>query len=154
MPIRVLGKVPAPEDPEVRIIDLDRIKLERDHIWAAAYQAYLDGQPHEFSSYELTKVDTVHQAHTVDTPLEGALRHVLSRQVSFVKDDKAGYLMSDIFDWLELGVDRGTAMSSQVTDELHHLDYESERSRYRELGLGTGPMPANTNLALRPPRRS
>lgn len=129
MPIRVLGKVPAPEDPEIRIIDLDRIKLERDHIWAAAYQAYLDGQPHEFSSYELTKVDTVHQAHTVDTPLEGALRHVLSRQVSFVKDDKAGYLMSDIFDWLELGVDRGTAMTRQVSDELRRMGYESVRER-------------------------
>lgn len=28
MPIRVPGKVPAPEDPTIRIIDLDRVKLD------------------------------------------------------------------------------------------------------------------------------
>jgi len=129
MPIRVPGKVPAPEDPTIRIIDLDRVKLDRDRIWAAAYRAFLDGEVHEFSSYELTKVDPVHQGHTVDNPLEGALRHVLSRHSSLIKDDKAGYLMSDIFEWLDLGVDRSTAMTRQISDELRRMGYENVRER-------------------------
>lgn len=129
MPIRVPGKVPAPEDPSIRIIDLDRVKLERDRIWAAAHQAYLDGEPHEFSSYELLRVEPVHSAHTMDGPLEGALRHVLSRQISFIHKERPAYLMSDIFNWLELPVDRGTAMTRQVSDELRRLGYENLLAR-------------------------
>lgn len=129
MPILVPGKVPAPEDPTIRIVDLDRVKLERNGIWAAAYQAYLDGEPHEFSSHELTKVESVHQSHTVDTPLEGALRHVLSRQTSFIYKEKAAYLMSDIFAWLELPVDRSTTMTRLVSDEMRRLGYVNIRAR-------------------------
>jgi hypothetical protein len=129
MPIKVPGKVPAPEDPAIRIIDLDRVKLDRDRIWAAAYQAYLDGEVHEFSSYELTKVEPVHQAHTVDSPLEGALRHALSRNSSFLRDGKPCYLMSDIFEWLDLGVERSASMTRQISDELRHLGYENVQKR-------------------------
>lgn len=129
MPIRVPGKVPAPEDPTIRIIDLDRVKLDRDRIWAATYQAFLDGEVHEFSSYELTKVEPVHQAHTIDDPLEGALRNVLSRNCSFIRDDKPCYLICDIFTWLDLEFDRGTTTTRQVTDELHRQGYESVQAR-------------------------
>jgi hypothetical protein len=129
MPIRVPGKVPAPEDPSIRIIDLDRVKLERNGIWAAARQAYLDGEPHEFSSYELMRVEPVHSAHTMDDPLEGALRHVLSRQISFIHKERPAYLMSDIFNWLELPVDRSTTMTRQISDELRRMGYENMLAR-------------------------
>ena len=38
MPILVNGVVSARENPDLRIIDLDRLKLERDSIWSAAYK--------------------------------------------------------------------------------------------------------------------
>jgi hypothetical protein len=129
MPIRVPGKVPAPEDDSIRIIDLDRVKRERDNIWAAAVRAYLDAPVHEFSSYELTKVETVHGAHTVDSPLEGSLRQALKKECSFLYKDKPAYTMSDIFKWLELGVDRSTTMTRLISDEMRRMGYESSQAR-------------------------
>jgi hypothetical protein len=129
MPIRVPGKVPAPEDPGIKIIDLDRVKLDRDRIWAAAYQAYLDNPVHEFSSYELTRVEPVHGVHSLDSPLEGALRAAMKRQCSFIYKERPAYSMSDIFEWLGLGVDRSTAMTRQVSDELRRMGYENVQAR-------------------------
>jgi hypothetical protein len=129
MPIRVPGKVPAPEDPSIKIIDLDRVKLDRDRIWAAAYQAYLDNPVHEFSSYELTRVEPVHGAHSLDSPLEGSLRAVISRQCSFIHKERPAYTMADIFSWLELGVDRSTTMTRLISDELRRMGYENILAR-------------------------
>jgi hypothetical protein len=129
MPIRVPGKVPAPEDPNIKIIDLDRLKLDRDRIWAAAYQAYLDSPVHEFSSYELTRVEPVHGVHSLDSPLEGSLRTALARQCSFVHKGQPAYTMADVFEWLGLGVDRSTAMTRQISDELRRMGYENTLAR-------------------------
>ena len=125
MPIQVPGKVPAPEDPNIRIIDLDRIKRDRDGIWAAAYQAYLDNPVHEFSSYELTAVEPVHQGHTVDSPLEQTLRKAMERQCSFLYRNKPGYTMRDLFEWMNVPIDRSAGMTRQVSDELRRMGYEN-----------------------------
>jgi hypothetical protein len=129
MPIRVPGKVPAPEDPNIKIIDLDRLKLDRDRIWAAAYQAYLDNPVHEFSSYELTRVEPVHGVHSLDSPLEGSLRIAIAKQCSFVHKGQPAYTMADLFQWLGLGVDRSTAMTRQISDELRRMGYENTLAR-------------------------
>jgi hypothetical protein len=129
MPIRVPGKIPAPEDPNIKIIDLDRVKRDRNRIWAAAYQAYLDNPVHEFTSYELTRVEGVHGIHSLDSPLEGSLRAALAKECSFLHKGQPCYTMADIFGWLDLNVDRSSAMARPISDELRRMGYENDRAR-------------------------
>ena len=56
IPIPVVGRIPSKENPNIFTIDLDRLKTDRDSIWSAAYQAYLDNPIHTFSSYELSQI--------------------------------------------------------------------------------------------------
>lgn len=129
MPLSVIGKVPSPEDPEIRIIDLDRLKQDRNRIWAAAYQAYLDNPVHEFSSYELSQLEGYTNTHLIDTPLGESVRQVVERNCSFLVDGKPAYTMKDIFGWLDLGLESSTTMSRQVSDELRKLGFIQQQRR-------------------------
>ena len=127
MPITVHGVAPSPQDPAVRIIDLDRVKIDRMRIWAAALQAYLDEPVYEFSSYEISFIDDYLNNHTVDSPLTGALQALLSRNHSFMHKDQPVYRLDDIYKWLDLPIDPRTGYSTGVTDELKRLGYTSKR---------------------------
>lgn len=129
MPITVKGVAPSPQDPAVKIIDLDRVKADRMRIWAAAQQVYLDEPVYEFSSYEIGFIDDYLNNHTVDSPLTGALQAALSRNVSFSHDGQAAYLLSDIYKWLELPVNPSVGHRNGVTDELKRLGYDTKRIR-------------------------
>jgi len=56
MPIVCQGVVPSKQDPNLKIIDLDRLKKDRDSIWSAACKAYLDDPVHTFSSWEISEI--------------------------------------------------------------------------------------------------
>lgn len=123
MPVTVLGKVPSPENPDIKIIDLDRVKQDRNAIWAAAYQAYMDHPVHEFSSYELSQLSEYASSHVVDSPIGESLRQVMERNCSFLSEDRPAYTMKDIFHWLDLGLESSTSMTRLVSDELRKMGY-------------------------------
>ena len=123
MPVTVLGKVPSPENPDIKIIDLDRVKQDRNAIWAAAYRAYMDHPVHEFSSYELSQLSEYTSSHVVDSPIGEALRQAMERNCSFLVDDRPAYTMKDIFHWLDLGLESSTSMTRQISDELRKMGY-------------------------------
>lgn len=129
MPIHVLGRVPSPEDPNVKIIDLDRIKQDRDRIWSAAYRAYMDKPVHEFSSYELAHIADYLNAFTVDTPLQEAIRRVLERGSSFLYEGRPAYTMCYIFERLDLGLESLHNTTKAVSDELRKMGYLSLQRR-------------------------
>jgi hypothetical protein len=132
MPIRVLGKVPAREDPNIRIVDLDRVKADRNGIWAAAYQAYqryLDSpgdpsrKPWEFSSYELSHLQSYSESFMVDQPLTGALQQVLDKGCSFLYEGRQAWTTSWICEQLELRIDSGMATAKAISNEMTRLGY-------------------------------
>jgi hypothetical protein len=138
MPIRVLGKVPAREDSSIRIVDLDRVKLDRNGIWAAAYQAYqryLDNpgdpsrKPWEFSSYELSHLQGYSESFMVDQPLTGALQQVLDKGCSFLYEGQQAWTTSWICEQLELRVDSGMATAKSISNEMSRLGYVNLQRR-------------------------
>jgi len=129
MPITVLGKVPSPEDPNIRIIDLDRVKADRNRIWAAAYQAYQDNPIHEFSSYELNVLSEYTDSYVVDSPLTTAVRQVLDRNVSFLIEKQRCYFLNDIFEWLKVRLESTHAMKGSICDELRRLGYKPIKAK-------------------------
>ena len=138
MPIRVLGKVPAREDPNIRIVDLDRVKTDRNRIWAAAYQAYqhyLDHpgdpsrKPWEFSSYELSQLQSYSESFMVDQPLTGALQQILERGCSFLYEGRQAWTTAWICEQLELRIDSGIATAKTISNEMSRLGYVNLQRR-------------------------
>lgn len=140
MPLLVGGVVAARENQDLKIIDLDRLKLERDSIWSAAYKAYLDGEPHVFSSYELSCIDETINGFTRDTPVYGAVVEALERGLR--RTDGAGLLrkttgkvarqcilLNSLFDEMHVPVDRQNTMTIPVTDVLKQLGFKDDRAR-------------------------
>lgn len=138
MPIRVLGKVPAREDPDIRIVDLDRVKADRNGIWAAAYRAYqhyLDSpgdpsrKPWEFSSYELSHLQSYSESFMVDQPLTGALQQVLDKNCSFLYEGRQAWTTAWICEQLELRIDSGMATAKAISNEMTRLGYVNLQRR-------------------------
>lgn len=129
MAVNVSGKVPSPQDPKVKIVDLDRVKEDRMRIWAAAQQAYLDAPVYEFSSYEISHLQDYLSTFTVDSPLTGALQDALARNSSFIHNGRPAYVMSDIFRWLEIPLSVTQSSNNGVADELKRLGYVNIRAR-------------------------
>jgi predicted P-loop ATPase len=127
MPIIVAGKVPSPEDPRIKIIDLDRLKADRDSIWAAAYRAYLDKPEHLFSSYELACINTYLEGFTTDNPTDLRMARILETKTSGIYQGVNYVTMSDLFLWLEIPLDRQASMQLAVSDSLKRLGYELRR---------------------------
>ena len=140
MPLLVSGVVAARENYDLKIIDLDRLKLERDSIWSAAYKAYLDGEPHVFSSYELSCIDETINGFTRDTPVYGAVVEALERGLR--RTDGAGLLrkttgkvarhcilLNSLFEEMHVPVDRQNTMTIPVTDVLKQLGFKDDRAR-------------------------
>jgi len=129
MPIVVKGKIPSAEDPKTLIIDLDRVKQERDAIWAAAYQAYMDNPVHTFSSDELKQMKEYQENFCTDNPFEGRVRAALSMRHSGVYNGISYVALSDLYDWLEIPVDRHKSVQLPISDSLKHMGYSLKRVR-------------------------
>jgi hypothetical protein len=129
MPIVVAGKVPSPEDPSTMIIDLDRLKQDRDAIWAAAYKAYLDNPVHTFSADEIKQMAEYQENFRSDNPFDGRVRAVLGIQHSGVHHGQNYVTMSDLYKWLEIPVDRHNSVRIPISDALKNLGYVLKRVR-------------------------
>ena len=141
MPITVTGKVPSRENPRIRIIDLDRLKADRDSLWAAAYQAYLDNPVHTFSSYELSCISEYVDSYTFDNPLEEPLLRELERNHSGWHMGEVYWTLSDLFKWMEIPLRDHKTMTPTMTDILKRHGYRNKRARVgkRERRIWVGP---------------
>jgi predicted P-loop ATPase len=128
MPIIVSGKVASKDNPKLKIIDLDRLKSDRNSIWAAAYQAYLDEPIHNFSSYELSHIADYIDSFTKDSPLETRISETLTRNMSGYYKTQGYITLSDLYSWLEIAVDKQAQIGMQVTDALKRLNYKQCRA--------------------------
>ena len=124
MPIAVHGRVPAPEDPSVRIIDLDRVKADRDGIWAAACRAYRAGEPHEFSSYELGQLSEYSASFSVDNPIDPLLVRALGRGPTFIHKGDFAFTMADLLERMGFEVGSYASTTQFVSDGLRRLGYK------------------------------
>lgn len=129
MPINVTGVVAAPEDPSIRIIDLDRLRSDRDSIWAAAVQSYLAGEPRLFSSHELSFVREYVEQFSSDSPLDSRLTKELSLKVSGVYQGRNYVTLGDVFTWLEIPLAQARSSTQEVTDCLKRLGWTSKSVR-------------------------
>jgi hypothetical protein len=129
MPIVVAGKVPSPDDPGTLIIDLDRLKQDRDSIWAAAYMAYQDNPIHNFSSDELKQIKEYQENFRTDNPFEARIRQALSLRHSGVHHGRSYVVLSDLYEWLEIPVDRHNNVRIPISDTLKGMGYQLKRVR-------------------------
>ena len=129
LPINVTGVVPAPEDPRITIIDLDRLKQDRDSIWAAAVGAYLSGAPRLFSSHELAFVKEYVDQFSSDSPLDSRLQKELSLKVTGVYQGRNYITLGDVFTWLEIPLASARSVTMELTDCLKRLGWQSKSVR-------------------------
>ena len=134
MPIVVDGKIPSKDDPNIKIIDLDRLKKDRDSIWAAAYKAYLDNPVHTFTSYEISFVSEYMENFQQDSPLEYMVLSKFKEKISgeHVFPDKGlrnYWLMADIFEWLDVHAKEERSMTRQISDALKRRGFYRRRVR-------------------------
>ena len=137
MPIICQGVVPSKQDPNLKIIDLDRLKKDRDSIWSAACKAYLDDPVHTFSSWEISEIADYVSSFAKENAIEGALIRLLDqgRRSGYHYDASSptgqwGYVtLSDCYAWLNLDVGKQQLMNNSITDVLKSLGYERKTIR-------------------------
>ena len=135
MPIVVEGKVPSKENPNIRIIDLDRLKEDRDKIWTSAYQTYLDKPVHTFSSYELSFMKDYMETFQSDSPLEYQLDLVMTTKHSGEhgsdQSKQRYWLMADLFEWLEIPLKEERSMARHISDALKKKGFSKRRVKVK-----------------------
>lgn len=129
LPIRVAGKVLAPRSENNLIIDLDKVKRDRDAIWSAARKAYLDGEPHGFSSDEITQLEEYLTNFMVDDPLMDAVSRVLQLHPSRFHEGVPIYSMADVCKHLEIDEKDFPKMKQAIGDVLKKLGLRKIRLR-------------------------
>lgn len=116
LPIKVVGKVPSKENPSIKIIDLDRLKKDRDSIWVSAYRRYQDKPQHVFTSAEISYISDYADSFTRDQPYEVAVREVLKRHTSGYHQNKPYITLADMFSQLDIPITQQSQMSRNITD--------------------------------------
>ena len=131
MPIMIEGKIQTAKGKAT--IDLDKVKQDRDGIWAAAFQAYQDNPVHCFESGELAQVADYVNNFNQDNPLEGLILNHLTGRISgelFESDSKKPFwVVSDLMSWLEIPVYQQPQMTKAVTDVLKQHGYGKLRHK-------------------------
>lgn len=120
MPILVEGKVPSPQNPKIKIIDLDRLKQDRGRIWSAAYKAFQSGESNVLTSHELSYINEYADSFTRDNSMEATLEEKLTVNTSGYENGsgKAYYTLKDIFQWLDIPITNHRAMTPEIVDCL------------------------------------
>ena len=127
LPIQVLGKVASKEDPNIKIIDLDRLKKDRDSIWHAAYKHYLDNPVNVFSSHELSHISEYTDSFTKDSPIELAVANVLTKETSGWHQGLPYVTLADMFRHLDVPVTQHGQMTREITDCMKRMNCKPKR---------------------------
>lgn len=118
LPIVVKGKIPSRENRRLLTIDLDRLRRDRDSIWAAAYQAYLEGESHLFTSYELEMIAGYLAGFTADDPVEAQVLIELTRSTAGFHKGQRYTTLSEICKGLSIPIERQNSLQRSITDAL------------------------------------
>jgi len=132
MPVLIDGVITSGKR---KVIDLDRVKAERNQIWAAAFQAYQDNPVHTFDSSELAQVSDYVDNFNEDNPLESkVLSHVQARisgdrLVSSSGQMQKYWTVSDLMEWMEVPIAQQPSMTRSVTDILKRHGFGKVRHK-------------------------
>jgi hypothetical protein len=129
LPIYVTGRVPSPQNPNCLTIDLDRLKRDRDAIWSAAYQAFLDEPVHNFSSSEIKEIESYSQEFTQDSAIEYKVQSLLEYRNSGVYMGNPYILLADLTDWLGVSIESHGRVHQPISDALKKFGYQPRRIR-------------------------
>ncbi len=128
LPIIVQGKVASKENPNIKIIDLDRLKRDRNSIWAAAYAHYCDQPNHVFTSHELNHVSDFTDSFTRDNPIDAKVIECVQQNTTGYTNDGSSYVtLHDIYNWLEIPITQHRQMSQDIIDCLKRMDYKNKK---------------------------
>lgn len=128
MPITVAGVLRSGDNPNVKIIDLDRVKRDRDAIWSAAYKAYLEGATHNWSSHELAAMNTYLESFGAESPIDQQVESLLSTRFSGYWKGIRYVSLRDVCDWLDIPVQARPGMQQAVSDSLKRIGYMSKQA--------------------------
>jgi len=127
LPIQVVGTVASKENPDIKIIDLDRLKKDRDSIWHAAYKHYLDKPVNVFSSHELSHISDYTDSFTKDSPVELAVSNVLDKETSGWHQGLPYITLADMFRHLDVPVTQHRAMTKEITDCMKRMNCKPKK---------------------------
>lgn len=119
--------MPSPQDARIKIIDLDRLQRDREAIWAAAYTAYLAGEPWAFSSHELTLVNGYIDGFTADSGIAPLVARALDTHTTGMIKGRRYVLLNKVMKAIGVEVTQFRNMRTAVSDELKRLNWESSR---------------------------
>ena len=128
MPITVAGVLRSGDSTNVKIIDLDRVKRDRDAIWSAAYKAYLEGATHNWSSHELASMNGYLESFGTESPLDQQVEYLLTTRYSGYWKGFRYVTLRDCCDWLDIPVQARPGMQQAVSDVLKRLGYVSKQA--------------------------
>jgi len=133
MPILIEGVVASGKR---KIIDLDRVKTERNRIWAAAFRAYQDNPVHTFDSSELAQVQDYVDNFNEDNPLESTVLNNIAARISGERQVSGSvqryWTVSDLMNWMEVPITQQPSMTRYVTDILKRNGFG--KVRYKRAG--------------------
>jgi hypothetical protein len=129
MPVVVAGKIRNPLNRSVKIVDLDRLKRDREAIWAAACRAYMDNKAHTWASHELAMINGYQNSFISDSAIEAKVASVLETRCSGIWQKINYVTLADIFEWLDIPVDRQPTISLAITDALKRLGWQVKRAK-------------------------
>ena len=131
MPLIIEGKIGT--NQARKVIDLDRVKRDRDGIWAAAFRTYQDNPVHCFDTSELAQISGYVNNFNQDNPLENLVLNNLAGRISgqfFDGEKKTSFWsVSDIMSWLDVPVYQQPQMTKNVTDVLKRHGYTKKRHK-------------------------
>ena len=118
LPILVKGVVPSPQDPKIKIIDLDRLKRDRNSIWSAAYKCYERQSENVFNSYELSHISEFTNSFTRDNPIDAMVKDKITTRNSGYHKGMPYYTLADLFEWMDIPASQHRSMTLEITDCL------------------------------------
>lgn len=130
IPIVCKGKVPSKENRKSLIIDLDALKERRDAIWAAAYQAYHNGEAHTFSSHEISHLSLYLGGFTADSSVADLALRSAERTSSGYYKDRSFLTLSDLFATMRVDTEAQSRLTLEVTDALKQEGWVPHRFSY------------------------
>ena len=130
MPVLIDGIIPSGKR---KVIDLDRVKAERNQIWAAAFKAYQDNPVHTFDSSELAQVADYVDNFNEDNPLESLVLNNIAAKISGERvvsgSTQRYWTVSDLMGWMEVPIAQQPSMTRSVTDILKRHGYGKVRHK-------------------------
>ena len=137
MPIRVMGKPAKPVS--TRQIDLDKLRRDRNCIWAKAYQEYEKGTPFVFTSEEISKLKKYQSNFDVDDAFHhsviASMKAMEQKYFTPSSHKREGikvrcWRTRDVLAHMQIPIDRYLSVQKSVTDTFVFLEMRAEKHNF------------------------